>query len=107
MKRKRKLPKSEWKKLSKREKQDRKNKRKENWKCSGKKRCHGMRSSVAKTWDNKKASSSNLKVVTPDRISSEKLDAISVKVCEATGWSFDFVRSKKPSQILAFARKHL
>tara|TARA_R110000744_G_C18986312_1_gene519984 strand:- start:78 stop:359 length:282 start_codon:yes stop_codon:yes gene_type:complete len=88
-------------------KADKKRNRKENWKCSGKKLSHGMRSSVAKTWDSSKGKVKQLKVLKPSAIPSDRLDAMSLRVSEATGWGYDWVRSMEPNVIMRFAKKHL
>lgn len=107
MKRTKKVSKPEWKKLTKRQKKQVKAAKKESWKCSGKKSSHGMRSSVAKTWDAKKGKVTKLKVVQTGNIPSERLDKMSERISESTGWSYDWIRCKKPSVILGLARKHL
>jgi len=106
---------TEWKSMTKAQKVNRKKSnraakrgnKKENWKCSGKKSSHGMRSSVAKTWDSSKGRVKQLKVVKPSDIPSERLDAMSLRVSEATGWTYDWVRSMKPIVIMRLAQKHL
>jgi hypothetical protein len=101
------------KKLSKSEKQSRKRKAKaakiERWKCSGKKSCHGMRSAVAMTWDERKAtkSAAAVKTVSAKSVPADRLDAMAKRIADAQGWSYEWVRAKTSAQIFGMARKYL
>lgn len=107
MKRNPRMPKAEWKKLSKKAKRDQKTAKKENWKCSGKKICHGMRSSVAKTWDSSKGSVRAVKTTKSSEIPADRLDAIAKRLADAQGWSYEWVRSQPAAKIFSMARKNL
>lgn len=107
MKRTKKVSKTEWKKLNQQQKKQVKAAKKDNWKCSGKKKCHGLRSSVAKTWDSSKGRVANVKVLAPSDIPDDRLDKMSDRIAKATGWSYNWVRSMKPNAILKLAQKYL
>lgn len=91
----------------KKRKADNRAAKRDNRKCSGPKACHGMRSAVAKTWDASKGSARAVKVLAPSQIPAERLDAMARKIAEATGWSFEWVRARRPDVILRLAQKHL
>ena len=109
MKRNPRLPKSEWKSLSKRAKQERKTEQKKaNWKCSGKKRCHGMRSSVAKTWDeSKQTPADSVQPAEKPLLSPKAQAAIAARLEPLTGWPARWIIARGERQILVWAQKYL
>ena len=93
--------------ISKAEKERIEAERIEDRKCSGPKSCHGMRSSVARTWDSSKGGRSTLKTVKPKDIPEDRLDSLAEKIASTQGWGYEFVRSRPPAQIVGMARKYL
>ena len=81
--------------------------RTEDWKCGGRKLKHGIRSSVPKTWDSRKGGRSKLATVAAKDVPSARLDSLAESIAKAQGWSYEFVRSRPPAQIVNMARKYL
>ena len=95
-------------KLNRSAKREAKDAKKVNWKCSGKKRGHGMRSSVAKTWDPSKqtAYTGSNATAQPD-MSLESLTAIASRLEPITQWPVEWILARGQRQILVWARKYL
>lgn len=100
------------KRKPKRQREAEKQARRENYKCSGKKIHHGIRSAVAKTWDESKARRAGTKSFDPSpkqrpAPTDSQLDAMAKRIADVQGWSYGWVRRRKANAILGMAKKYL